>query len=66
MTLLDPALPAILPAPAPPVTRSGIAPAESTLAVAPNRSYTLVVSRKRDNGIQTLVVVEPSLDGHGG
>lgn len=44
----------------------GATPASSSLAVVVNRSYTLVVTRKRDSGSDVLVLLEPLLDARSG
>jgi hypothetical protein len=44
----------------------GASSAQSSLAVTPNRTYSLIVDRSRDGGAETLVLIEPAVDGQAG
>lgn len=44
----------------------GISSVQSSLALAAERSYTLIVNRKQDGGKDTLVLIEPILDAISG
>jgi hypothetical protein len=44
-------------------TGDGVRSRRSTLALAANRSYSLVVDRRKDGDRDTLVLIEPAVDG---
>ncbi|MCC2671459.1 MAG: hypothetical protein K0Q72_3930, partial [Armatimonadetes bacterium] len=44
----------------------GIRSRRSTLALAANRSYALIIDRRQDSGRDSLVLIEPAVDGQGG
>jgi hypothetical protein len=47
-------------------SRDGLRSRRSTLALAANRSYSLIVDRRQDSGRDSLVLIEPAIDGQGG